>query len=158
MEIGDTIKKIIQEFILPEFEIMKAENKEIKTILELTNKRVDDINKRLDNINTHLVDQSRRIDDTNKRIDELRVELRNEINELRVELKEEIGKNTLRIDETNKRIDETNKRIDGTNYRINQLYEVIVRREEHEKLDIRVIKMEQDIAEIKKEIQKKIAA
>jgi len=155
MDIVDTIKKVIQEFILPEFETIKAENKEIKTILELTNKRIDDVNERIDDINTHLVDQSRRIDETNKRIDGLdkslnsRIdEMNKRIDELRVELRSEIA---IRINEMNNRIDETNKRID-------RLYEVIVRREEHERLDIKVMKIEQDIAEMKKQIQTKIAA
>ncbi|MFH0774150.1 MAG: hypothetical protein V2A53_01455 [bacterium] len=103
MEIVEKIKKIIQELILPELEIIKGENAEIKTILQFTNKRIDDIN-------THLIDQSRRIDETNKRIDDLRVELR-----------DEIAKNNMRID---------------------RLYEVIVRRDEHEKLEMRVITLE----------------
>jgi TolA-binding protein len=106
MDIGETIRKAIQDFILPELEIIKGENKEIKIALELTNKRLDDIN-------IHLADQSRRIDD------------------LRAEL-------TQRIDETNERIDETNNRI-------NRLYEVIVRREEQEKLEIRVMRLEKSV-------------
>ncbi|PIP40161.1 hypothetical protein CO110_00875 [Candidatus Desantisbacteria bacterium CG_4_9_14_3_um_filter_40_11] len=101
-------KKIIQDIVLPELEVIKGENRDIKTILELTNKRLDDIN-------SHLVDQSRRIDETNKRIDE-------------------------------------------TNNRINKLYEVIVRRDEHEKLKIKITKIEQDVVEIKEKIQYKIAA
>ncbi|PIX17375.1 hypothetical protein COZ71_03720, partial [Candidatus Desantisbacteria bacterium CG_4_8_14_3_um_filter_40_12] len=68
----ENVKKLIQELILPEIGIIKDEYLEIKSILLLTNKRIDDIN-------THLADQSRRIDG------------------LRVELKEEIAKNTARI-------------------------------------------------------------
>ncbi len=112
-------KKIIQDIVLPELEVIKGENRDIKTILELTNKRLDDIT-------THLVDQSRRIDEMNRSL-------------------------IARIDETNKRIDETNNRI-------NRLYEVIVRREEHDKLEIKIVKIEQDIVEIKEKIQYKIAA
>ncbi|MEK7274142.1 MAG: hypothetical protein AAB110_02705, partial [Candidatus Desantisbacteria bacterium] len=60
------------------------------------------------------------------------------------------------------RIDEVNRgliiRIDETNNRLNRLYEVIVRRDEHEKLEIKVMKIEQDIAEMKEKIQYKIAA
>jgi len=147
MDIVENIKRVIQDLILPELEIIKGENKEIKVTLELTNKRLDDTNKRIDDINTHLVEQSRRIDETNKRIDELRVELRDEINmrldetnkridELRVELRDEIAKNNMRLDETNKRID--------------RLYEVIVRRDEHEKL--------QDEVEGIKEVMQRLAA
>ena len=112
-------KKIIQDIVLPELEVIKGENRDIKTILELTNKRLDDIT-------AHLVDQSRRIDEMNRSL-------------------------IARIDETNKRIDETNNRI-------NRLYEVIVRREEHDKLEIKIVKIEQDIVEIKEKIQYKIAA
>lgn len=93
-------------------------------ILELTNKRLDDINQ-------HLVDQSRKINETNKR-----------------------------IDETNKRIDETSERIDNlrvdlsgkivkTNEWIDRLYEVIVRWDEHNKLEARVLHLEEEIKEIK---------
>ncbi len=116
-------KKIIQDIVLPELEVIKGENRDIKTILELTNKRLDDIT-------AHLVDQSRRIDEMNRSL-------------------------IARIDETNNRLI---VRIDETNNRINKLYEVIVRREEHDKLEIKIVKIEQDIAEIKEKIQYKIAA
>ncbi|MBU1487870.1 hypothetical protein KKH56_07485 [bacterium] len=101
MDIGEKVRKVIQELVLPELEIIKAENKEIKNILGFTNKRLDDIN-------IHLIDQSRRIDETNKRID--------------------------------------------------KLYEVIVRRDEHEKLERKIVRIEQDIAQMKEEIQSKMAA
>ncbi len=102
MEIAETVKKVLQEIIVPELDSIRAENSEIKTMLEITNKRLDDIN-------LHLTDLSRR------------------------------------IDETNKRIDETNKRID-------RLYEVIVRREEHEKLELRVMKLEEEITMVKEKL------
>ncbi|MDI6752445.1 MAG: hypothetical protein QME07_06330, partial [bacterium] len=84
--IGEIIRKAIQDFILPELEVIKAENKEIRIALELTNKRLDDIN-------IHLADQSRRIDgvraeltkridDTNNKIDETN----NKIDNVRMEL------------------------------------------------------------------------
>lgn len=95
MEIAESIKKVIQELILPEFGRMKAENEEIKSLLQLTNKRIDDIN-------THLVDQSRRLD--------------------------------------------------GITGRIDRLYDVIVRREEHQVLEMRVIKAEHEICTIKEEL------
>ncbi|PIU32578.1 MAG: hypothetical protein COT06_01990, partial [Syntrophobacteraceae bacterium CG07_land_8_20_14_0_80_61_8] len=84
MEIMEAVRTAIQELIVPDLTRIREENNEIKTILTLTNKRLDDVN-------LHLADQSRRIDETNKRIDET----------------------NKRIDETNKRIDETNKRIDA---------------------------------------------
>ena len=110
MDIGETIRKAIQDFILPELEAIRAENKEIKTTLEITNKMLDDIN-------IHLADQSRRIDN------------------LRAEL-------TQRIDNIHR---DMIKRIDETNNRINRLYEVIVRREEQEKLEIRVMRLEESM-------------
>ena len=67
------------------------------------------------------------------------------------------------IDETNKRIDETNKRIDAihadllkrideVNHRLNRLYEVIVRRDEHTQLEQRVLRLEQEVEEIRRKI------
>ncbi len=117
MDMGETIRKVVQELIVPELEIIKAEGKEVKTILEFTNKRIDDVNKRIDDVNLHLVDQSRRID------------------ELRIELKDEIAKTNMRIDETNKRID--------------RLYEVIVRRDEYDKLEMKIMMVEQEMSQIK---------
>lgn len=86
--------------LIPELEIIKFENAEIKIILELTNKRIDDIS-------TYLIDQSRRIDETIKRID--------------------------------------------------CLDKMIVRKEEHEKIELRVVRLEQDITKLKKEIYKIVA-
>ncbi|MDD3580092.1 MAG: hypothetical protein PHW74_03605 [Desulfobacca sp.] len=74
---------------------LRQDVSEIKGILSLTNKRLDDVN-------THLVDQSRRIDETNKRLD--------------------------------------------------RLYEVIVRREEHEQLSARVQRLEEAMANLEKRI------
>ncbi|OAG27795.1 hypothetical protein [Thermodesulfatator autotrophicus] len=122
MDIKEAVRSVFKEFMLPELESIKQEQREIKIAVEL-------ISKRLDDVNLHLADQSRRIDEvrselsarideTNKRIDEVRTEL------------------TARIDETNKRIDEVRSelsskidevksdltsRIDQTNHRIDQL-------------------------------------
>jgi len=89
--------------------------------------KLDMTNKRLDDINLHLADQSRRIDETNKR-----------------------------IDETNKRIDKTKDfliaRIEEINRRLDRLYEVIVRREEHEKLELRIMKLEETVSLIKENV------
>ena len=81
--------------ILPELKTLQQDVSEIKGVLSLTNKRLDDVN-------THLVDQSRRIDETNKRLD--------------------------------------------------RLYEVIVRREEHEQLSVRVQRLEEAMANLEKRI------
>ena len=84
-------------------------------------------NKRLDDVNTHLADQSRRIDETNKRIDEVRTDLTS-------------------------RIDDVILRIDKTNDRLNRLYEVIVRRDDHEELKTRVERLEHDMAVLKQRL------
>jgi hypothetical protein len=71
----ELIVSALQELIVPELDRIKEENGQIKAILELTNKRLDDVN-------LHLTDQSRRIDsireevgseikETNKRLDRL---------------------------------------------------------------------------------------
>ena len=128
MDIKEAVGSVLKELIVPELNKIKEENKEIKTPLILTNKRLDDIN-------LHLADQSRRIDSA----------------------REELSK---RIDGTNKRIDGTNKRIDSLREdlgeridsvkdeltkRIDRLYEVIVRRDEHFRLDQRVAKLEREL-------------
>ena len=126
----ENIKKVVQELILPELGIIKAENQEIKTILQFINQRVNDTN-------IQLVDQSRRIDELRvelkKEISDLRIELKKEISEVKRELKEEIFKNTIRMD---------------------RLYEVIVRRDEHEMLVMRVAKNEQKVTEMDMEFHK----
>lgn len=88
--------------------------------------RLKAVEKRLDAMDMHLVDQSRRIDETNKRIDSVR-------------------------DELVVMIGETNKRIDHTNEHINRLYEVVVRRDEHDKLarEIQEIRLRVDNLERK---------
>ena len=114
MEIKEALRSLLQEMILPELDLMKAEQ------IRIT-ERLNSVDKRLEDINLHLVDQSRRIDETNRRIDSVRDEL------------------VAMIGETNKRID--------------RLYEVIVRREEHDtlardlqELRIRVDSLEKRIA------------
>lgn len=80
MSAKEMIVSALQEFIVPELDKIKEESRQIKVTLEITNKRLDDIN-------LHLADQSRRIDTTNERIDAIR---------------EELGQ---RIDTTNERLD-----------------------------------------------------
>jgi tetrahydromethanopterin S-methyltransferase subunit G len=79
-------------------------------------------NKRLDDINLHIADQSRRIDS----------------------VREELSQ---RIDETNNRIDSVREEL---TQRIDRLYEVIVRRDEHHKLDERVGHLEREVNELKR--------
>lgn len=114
MEIMEALKRSLQEFVLPELSAIRGENAEIKAVLQLTNKRIDDIH-------TQLVDQSRRIDQTNERIDAVRTDLGNRIDQTNARIDEvriELGH---RIDQTNERIDQTNGRIDQTNARIDEV-------------------------------------
>jgi molybdopterin converting factor small subunit len=77
MEIMESIRAALKELIVPELDKIKEGNREIRAILEVTNKRLDDVN-------THLADQSRRIDS-------LRKELVQRIDSLREELVQRIG-------------------------------------------------------------------
>ena len=129
----NVVRAALKELILPELDKIKGENIQIKATMELTNKRLDDIN-------LHLVDQSRRIDET-------RAEITQRIDETRAELKEQIGKNTERIDMNNIKLDKMNSRID-------QFFQAIVRREEQEKLEERVLHLEKVV----KNLEMKLAA
>jgi len=131
MELKEVISNTFKELILPELGRIKEENKEIKNYLSFINKRLDDVNRRLDDVNIHLADQSRRIDETNKRIDRVREELNTRIDAIHADLL---------------------KRIDEVNYRLNRLYEVIVRRDEHTQLEQRVLRLEQEVEEIRRKI------
>jgi len=135
MDIREAVAAVMREYLLPELEAIKAG--QARADVEFTA-----INKRLDDINAHLVEQGRRIDETNERIDAVR---------------EELGQ---RIDVTNERINTTNdrmdtlrkeleRRIDETNKRMDRLYEVIVRRDEHSALVIKINEMDHDIRELK---------
>jgi len=100
MDLKEKTVKILQDIVLPDLAKIREENAKISTNLELTNKRLDDIN-------THLADQSRRIDG------------------VRAELGEKIDATNERIDDTNNRIDgvraELSDKIDATNNRIDGL-------------------------------------
>ena len=117
MDIKEAIRAGLQELILPELNRLKDDNLQIKTILDLTNQRLDDVNKRLDDMNAHIVDQSRRID------------------AVRTELKAEIHALSLRMDSMNKRLDDQSDRMA-------QIAEAMARREEQERLIIRVTTLE----------------
>lgn len=125
MEIMEAVRAGLKELILPELDKIKEENGQIKVAIELTNKRLDDIN-------LHLADQSRRIDDINKRIGEVRAELTERMERVRAEL-------------TNM-INEARKTFDG---RMDYLFQVVVRRDEHYKLENRLSHLEREVQKIK---------
>ena len=108
-------------------EMILPEFESMKTEQAKIEERLNSLDKRLGDANAHLVDQSRRIDETNKRLDETN----NRIDSVRVEL-------AAMIDETNKRID--------------RLYEVIVRRDEHTKLESKVSNLEQRLIELERKV------
>lgn len=138
MEIKETVQKLLQEMVVPDLSRIRDENSKILAILDVTNKRLDDMN-------THLADQSRRIDD------------------VRSELGQRIDETNKRIDETNKRIDETNKRIDAlhsdlidrldaNNARIDRFFLESVSKDEHHKFDERVSRLEREVETIRRQI------
>ncbi len=133
MEMMESIRTAFKEMILPEIVHIKEEYHAVSKMLEITNKRLDDMN-------GHLVDQGRRLDTTNQRIDSVRKEL------------------TLRLDQTNQRIDETNRTMVEMgakfDHRLNNLYEVIVRREEHQSVVMRLAQLEHQV----QELQQRMAA
>jgi hypothetical protein len=145
----ESIRAAIKELILPDLDRIREESREIKAILTITNKRLDDVN-------LHLADQSRRIDETNRRIDAVREELTGRIDETNKRIDAAREELTSRIDalhaDLTGRVDETNRFIIETNRRLDKLYEVIVRREEHVLLTERVIHLERDVAEIKQKL------
>ena len=68
MDMKESLRSLLKEIILPEFQGLKTQQVKLE-------ERLNSIDKRLADINTHIVDQSRRIDATNKRIDSVRDEL-----------------------------------------------------------------------------------
>ena len=106
MDIRETVQKLLQEMVMPDLGKIKEENGKILTMLDLTIKRLDDVN-------THLADQSRRIDEVrselSQRIDDFNSELGRKIDDVHSELLSRIGEVQSdlvhRIDANNARID-----------------------------------------------------
>lgn len=142
MDMKEAVVATFREYLLPELESLKSGQTRITSDIAAVNKRLDDVNQ-------HLSDQSRRIDavreELNGNINAVREELNGNINAVREELNH-------RMDETNKRMDETNKRIDETNKRLDRLYEVIVRRDEHAAIVIKINELDHEVREIKQRL------
>jgi tetrahydromethanopterin S-methyltransferase subunit G len=142
MTTTDSLRKLLQDMVLPELSQIRVEQAAQKNTLGLLQARVDEMSKRLDQVDAHLIDQSRRIDATNARIDQVRSELTEHIENVRSELTERIEKihsdMILRNDETNRSIA--------------RLYEVIVRRDEHAELAARLSRLEHQVAELGKKL------
>ena len=146
MEIKETVQKLLQEMVVPDLSKIRDENSKILAILDLTNKRLDDVN-------THLADQSRRIDDvrtelgehideTNKRIDDVRTELTRLFVDVRTEL-------TLKMD---KMYSDLVARIDANNERIDRFFLTSATREEQRRSDARMDRLERDVEDLRQRI------
>jgi gas vesicle protein len=157
MEIAETVKRVLQEVIVPELGRIKEENHKIVAILELTNKRLDDVN-------THLADQSRRIDDLrselSQRIDDLRSELSQRIEDVSGDLMQQIkevrAESTQRYDELSKRIYDIHadliNRIDANNERIDRFFLTSVSKERHDRLEKWMGHLQRDVDELKQRL------
>ncbi len=162
-EITDALKTVL----FPELDKIKTEIAGVKGVISEQSQRLGDLN-------LHFIELERKMESTNARTDGLREDLSHKIDGtnaridgLREDLSHKIDGTNTRIDglreELNKRIDETNSRIDGlreelshkldeNNMRMDRLYDVIVRREEHDKLDIRVIQLENKMQELSEKV------
>ncbi|NVM22447.1 MAG: hypothetical protein HWN68_11785 [Desulfobacterales bacterium] len=142
MEIKETVQKLLQEMVVPDLSRIRDENSKILAILDVTNKRLGDMN-------THLADQSRRIDD-------VRSELGQRIDDVRSELGQRIDETNKRIDETNKRIDAVHSdlinRLDANNARIDRFFLESVSKDEHQKFDERVARLEREVEAIRRQM------
>ena len=124
MEITDAVRKIFQDMIVPELGKIREENQKIVAILELTNKRLDDVN-------THLADQSRRID------------------EVRSELVSRIDDTNKRMD--NMHSDLVN-RLDANNERIDRFFLTAATKEEQARNDARLFRLERGLDEVRQQL------
>ncbi|MCF8082728.1 MAG: hypothetical protein K9M96_06520 [Deltaproteobacteria bacterium] len=153
MEIAESVKKILQEMVVPELGKIREENKKILAVLEVTNKRLDDVN-------TQLADQSRRIDDTDKRLDDLRSELTERIDDTNKRLDDLRSELTQRIDEIRteltSRMDSNHAdlvhRLDANNERIDRFFLTAATKEEQARVNERLGHLEREVDDIRKRV------
>ncbi len=153
MDIRETVQKVLQEMVVPDLGRIRDENAKILALLDLTNKRLDDVN-------THLADQSRRIDETNKRIDEVRTELtqridetNNRIDAVRIELTQRIdGVHSELLSKLERVHADLISRLDANNARIDLFFQTSVSRGDHDKMDERVSRLERELEELRRRI------
>ena len=152
MTIPKEITEALKAVLFPELDKIKTEIAGVAGIISEQSQRLGDLN-------LHLIELERKIESTNTRIDGTN----DRIDGLRDELNQRIDGTNVRIDDTNNRIDGTNDKIDGlrenlshkldeNNMRMDRLYDVIVRRDEHDKLDIRVIQLENKMQELSEKV------
>jgi DNA anti-recombination protein RmuC len=142
MDISETVQKVLQEVVVPDLGKIKDENSKILAILDLTNKRLDDVN-------THLVDQSRRIDEVNKRIDEVRAEFTKRFNDTDKRIDDIRAELTLRFDEIHS---DLINRLDANNARIDRFFETAVTKYEHGKMEERVTRLEHEVDGLRRQL------
>jgi predicted nucleic acid-binding Zn-ribbon protein len=158
MEIKEAIVSALKEYIFPELQDIKREQKELKGDIKELRGEVKAISTRLGEHNAHLIDQSRRIDELRAeitlKIDGLRIEITQNIREVKSELSGRMDKFDGRMDKFDIQLDKVNEKIDKihidlimrndeTNRAIARLYEVIVRKDEHQLVMDRVARLEQ---------------
>ena len=97
-----------------------------------------------------IVPELNKIKEENKEIKTTQVLTNKRLDDINLHLADQSRRIDSAREELSERIDETNKRIDGTNKRIDRLYEVIVRRDEHYKLDQRVADLEREVTGLKR--------
>ena len=142
MDISETVQKVLQEVVVPDLGKIKDENSKILAILDLTNKRLDDVT-------THLADQSRRIDETNKRIDEVRAEFTKRFDETNKRIDDIRAELTLRFDEIHS---DLINRLDANNARIDRFFETAVTKYEHGKMEERMTRLEREVDGLRRQL------
>ncbi len=139
MDVKEVIFSAIKELVLPEINVLKEKQDKL-------GERIKSVDQRLTDMNAHLLDQSRRIDS-------VRDELSGQITAVREEL---LGRIDGVREELSGRIDslenKLSARIDAINGRLDNLYEVIVRRDEHRELESRVTYCERKLAELESKL------
>ncbi len=164
MEIPESVKKLFQEMIVPELGKIQEENQKIVAILELTNKRLDDVNqhlvdqsRRIDEVRTELTERidgtNKRIDESNKRIEDLRFELSQEIKDVRSELSREIKDVRSELTEKMEKMhSDLISRLDANNGRIDQFFMTAATKETQAGIDRRLMHLEHEVGHLKQQM------
>jgi uncharacterized coiled-coil DUF342 family protein len=113
---------------------MSVKEAVLSALKELVLPELAAINKEQAEVKLSLAANSQRLDDVGKRLDDMNAHLVDQ---------------SRRIDALR---EELSTRIDNTNKRLDQLYEVIVRRDEHQQLAARVERLENEMADLKKRL------
>lgn len=124
LETREALREMPREIAVPMFYTTRNETSKILAILDVTNKRLDDMN-------THLADQSRRIDD------------------VRSELGQRIDETNKRIDAVHS---DLINRLDANNARIDRFFLESVSKDEQHKFDERVSQLEREVETIRRQI------